>query len=157
MDVRKRLLTAGTGLVALGAAALYVALPGNAATTIKVTEKQVTFALDDVAPKGFSVGDTVTLSNSLTDTSDGSAAGYDTVQCVVERVLNPVRESGLLQCFATVRLARGTLTVQGNLWQNNTSSTLAVTGGTGAYEGAKGNVALPPQTNAGNQLTITLQ
>jgi hypothetical protein len=157
MDVSKRLLTGFTGLAALGAAALFVALPGNAATTIKVTEKQVTFGLNDTAPKGFSVGDVATFTNSLTNTSDGSPAGYDTVQCVVERVLNAAKQEALLQCFATVRLARGTLTVQGNLWQNNTASTLAVTGGTGAYEGAKGNVVIPSTTSETTRLTITLQ
>ena len=122
-----------------------------------MTEKNVTSGFSDAAPTGFSVGDTASFYSTLTNTSDGTAAGYDTVHCVVERVLSAASQSGVLQCFATVRLQSGTLSVQGNLWQNNTSSRLAVTGGTGAYEGAKGNVVVPPGDSETTKLTITLQ
>ena len=157
MKLSNRLMASGAAGIALAASAIYVAAPGHAATTIKVTEKQVTFGLSDAAPKGFSVGDTASFYNTLTNTSDGTPAGYDTVQCVVERVLNAANHSAVLQCFGTVRLQSGTITVQGNLWQNNTSSRLAVTGGTGAYEGAQGNLVVPPGQSETTKLTITLR
>ncbi|GAC1610590.1 MAG: hypothetical protein NVS3B26_18180 [Mycobacteriales bacterium] len=156
MNISKRALTTAAAVIAMGAVTVYGALPGNAASTIKITSHQTTFGLTQAASRGFNVGDGFAFSDSLKNTSDGSAAGYDAVTCTVVRVINAAKHEGVEQCVGTFRLKNGTITAQGLHWDNGSTTRVAVTGGTGAYEGAKGDILIPG-TQGDTNLTITLQ
>ncbi|GAC1610805.1 MAG: hypothetical protein NVS3B26_19660 [Mycobacteriales bacterium] len=155
MTFSKRATSTSAAAFVLGAAAVYGALPGHAASTINLTAHQTSFGLTQPS-KDFNVGDGFALSETLTNTSDGSAAGYDAVTCTVVQVLNAAKHEGVEQCEGTFRLRNGTITAQGLHWDNGSASRVAVTGGTGAYEGAKGDLLITGGQK-GTTLTITLQ
>ena len=50
--------------------------------------------------------------------------------------------NGVWECFWTVFLADGQITVEGPYYDNGNDSTLAITGGTGAYSNAQGQMLL---------------
>ena len=129
----------------------------NAASTIMVTATEATSGTNHANGPGYRVGDVIAYSDTLKDTATGSAAGYDAVACTVVRVLNSVKRAGVLECDLTARLKNGTLTAQGFVWQNGSDSRLAVTGGTGAYDGATGNLHVSSPSVDTTQLTFTLQ
>jgi len=65
------------------------------------------------------------------DTITGDDSGYDRGVCTF------VGRPQLL-CTIQVQLSKGTLTVQGMLPQRADKTPIAITGGTGAYDGARG-------------------
>lgn len=80
----------------------------------------------------------------------GSATGKRYLVCtVVERA--PSIETALYACQVTYTLARGTITAAGVVHLNG-SVAAAITGGTGAYAGARGLLASAPGHD-----TLTLQ
>jgi hypothetical protein len=85
------------------------------------------------------------VGNEFADTwtalRDGTAAGSAATVC--QAVLENADHSAVFQCMATVTLARGELTAQGTATlgeQGQQDFRLAVTGGTGAYRLARGDV-----------------
>ena len=98
--------------------------------------------LVDLAPKGESVGDRIVLSS--TARKDGRVAGRTEAECILQ---DKTYEG--FACVGDLMLADGTLTFQGASVNKaipnvpRTSDELyAITGGTGAYQGAAGTVRL---------------
>ena len=60
-----------------------------------------------------------------------------------------------LTCTGVMTLADGTLALQGNTSPNARTTTVAVTGGTGAYANARGVYVSEP-ASGGSSTTITL-
>ena len=129
----------------------------NAASTIRLNAIEVTAGTNHANGTGYAVGDGLAYSERLTDASTGSASGYDVVSCTVVRVLNEVKRAGVLQCNLTARLKNGTVAAQGIVWQNGSDSRLAVTGGTGAYDGAAGSLLVSSPNVDRTQLTFALR
>ena len=62
----------------------------------------------------------------------GDDTGFDRGVCTI------IGNKGLL-CTIQVQLSKGTLSAQGMVPQRSTNTPIAITGGTGAYDGARGS------------------
>jgi hypothetical protein len=83
------------------------------------------------------------------DTITGDDSGYDRAACtIVGRA--PV-------CTIQVQLSKGTLSVQGIAPQRSNNTPFAVTGGTGAYDGASGTALVTDVNSSTTNITITLR
>jgi allene oxide cyclase len=125
-------LAAGS-VMALGAASAGAA---KRDPTIHVIEHAVT---DTVVTSGGGkdkTGNTLTFHNKVFDASDKRQVGTDQGFCIR---ISP--KDGSWECFWTTFLAKGQLTVEGPFYDTK-NSVLAITGGTGAYSGAGGQMEL---------------
>src|ERR1700722_2065919 len=118
-----------------GALALVAPLAASAGERLQVVERALTDTTVDLGAKGDSVGDLLTFANPVYDATNKTKLGSDQGYCV--RVV--VGKSW--ECFWTLLLAGGQITVEGPFYDSS-DSTLAVTGGTGKYAGAKGALKL---------------
>ena len=112
-----------------------VALPASAAERLQLVERATTDTTVDLGAKGDSVGDLLTFANPIYDAANKTQLGTDQGYCV--RVV--VGKSW--ECFWTLILAGGQITVEGP-FADSGDSTMVVTGGTGKYAGAKGSMKL---------------
>ena len=122
-------------LLLAGALALQVSLTAVAAEKIQVVERALTDTTIDLGAKGDSVGDLLTFANPIYDAANKTKLGSDQGYCV--RVV--VAKSW--ECFWTLLLADGEITVEGPFYDSG-DSVMVVTGGTGKYAGAKGSMKL---------------
>ncbi len=118
--------------------ALLLAVPAQAApvTKIDVVERAET---DTVSVKGGTaadnVGDLLTFVNPIYDAANGKKVGSDHGYCV--RLV----AGKSMECHWTMMLATGQIMVDGPVY-DAADTTLAVTGGTGAYSGARGEMLI---------------
>jgi hypothetical protein len=94
--------------------------------------------IDNGAP-GPSIGDRLVFSNPIFDTNN-QQVGRDGADCLIVRIdpnETPDRQQ-IVQCTISLQLADGQITVQG--LAQGTENYFAVTGGTGAYRKARGEV-----------------
>ena len=93
----------------------------------------------DTGAPGPSIGDRLVFSAAIFDT-DGQRIGRDGADCVIVRIdpTEPPARQQVVQCTISVQLPDGQITVQG-LGQG-TENYFAITGGTGAYREARGEV-----------------
>ena len=111
------------------------AQPASAAERLQVVERAMTDTTVDLGPKGDSVGDLLTFANPVYDAANKTQLGTDQGYCV--RVV--VGKSW--ECFWTLILAGGEITVEGPFYDSG-DSVMVITGGTGKYAGAKGDMKL---------------
>ncbi len=116
-------------------AAIALAPPAFAARTLHVVEHALTDRVLDLGAKGDSRGDLLTFANPVFDAANKTQVGSDQGFCI--RVVKGKR----WECFWTLLLDHGQITVEGP-FRDHGDSTLAVTGGTGAYAGARGSMTL---------------
>jgi hypothetical protein len=88
-----------------------------------------------IGAKADNTGDILTFHNVLFDASDKHRLGSDNGYCVRTEI------GKSYECIWTSLLGDGQITVEGPFY-DDADSVLAVTGGTGAYEGAKGQMRL---------------
>jgi hypothetical protein len=103
---------------------------------IHVHTRQVHQSLIDNDPKGFGVDDVVIFSNDLYD-EQGAKIGKDGGTCTVVRVTQA--GAATMQCIGTNVLPDGQIAVQG-LAAPGEPFELSITGGTGRYSTARGQV-----------------
>lgn len=116
-------------------AALTRPVTAQEATTLALVEHATTDAVVDIGAAGDSAGDILTFANEVFDAGDARKVGSDNGWCVRT-------EAGKSwECFWTLTLADGQITVEGPFLDAG-DSVLAVTGGTGKYAGARGEMAL---------------
>jgi allene oxide cyclase len=132
-------------IAALAAATVLGALTGIANAkrthkpadpTVHVIEHAVT---DTVVHSGGGVdvtGNTLTFHNKVYDRNDKKQVGTDQGFCM--RIFPA---AGSWECFWTTFLAHGQITVEGPFYDKK-NSVLAITGGTGAYRDARGEMNL---------------
>jgi hypothetical protein len=102
----------------------------------------------DVGEPGDSLADSFAFSSDLT--KHGRAVGHTGVVCTVTSL-----ERGEAQCVGTAALRRGQITVQGLIGEEGPSTfSLAITGGTGAYEGAGGTLVVKELSETRELLTF---
>jgi len=118
-----------------GALALVVPFAASAGERLQVVERALTDTTVDLGAKGDSVGDLLTFANPIYDAANKTKLGSDQGYCV--RVV--VGKSW--ECFWTLLLAEGQITVEGPFFDTG-DSVMVVTGGTGKYAGAKGAMKL---------------
>lgn len=148
--MRKALgITTIIALVALACAAFSFALynspfaHANDGQQIHVVEHAITDTVGDVPPKGDSLGDVLAFHNPVFDPSDAHQVGHDNGNCI----RTVTGSNGVWECFWTVFLDGGQITIEGPYYTNGTDSILAVTGGTGVYMTARGQMRLHARGN----------
>ena len=123
------LCVAAAGVLATGQAA--VAEPQE----IKVVEHAYTDAVTDTGAAGDTAGDILTFANEVFDADDKNKVGTDQGICFRTLV------GKAWECFWTLSLDKGQITVEGPFLDAG-DSVLAITGGTGEFAGATGDMAL---------------
>jgi len=138
---------------AFGASQQSIGGPAHGKRTIQLREAsaQPTLEVVDVGTPGLSVGDQVVTIDGLVH-PDGSAAGSMSQVCtVVEAGANLFGST--FDCTGSLQLERGELTVQGAFVPVADTSTLAVTGGTGDFAAARGELIIATEAD---EITIAL-
>ena len=166
MRVRPYLLIATAGAAAATTMAVLAAggsaqAPGARTLTFRETDRGSTFRIVDNPPRsrrtrqGFptraSAGDTVSISQRLVQGS-GPASGTIHVSCTATTGRAQRFDRAVFACHATTTLPDGTIALEAALRFADQRVTAAVTGGTGAYEGARGTF-----TSAGNPSVDTFR
>jgi allene oxide cyclase len=126
-------MTKRTGILAL--ALLAAAASASAGEVISLVEHADTDAVTDTGAKGDSAGDVLTFANPVFDKANKTKVGTDQGYCV--RIL--VGKSW--ECMWTLSLKDGQITVEGPFLDAG-DSVLAITGGTGKFAGARGQMKL---------------
>ena len=111
---------------------------------------QVESQLVDVAPKGPepSLGDSFVLSENLL--RDGHKIGISGVVCTFVRLQHP---PSAVECVITARLGSDQLTVQG-LSFDQPRNVFAITGGTGRWRNAGGQVVVRDVSETESDITL---
>ena len=168
--VRGRRLVAPAALAVAVAGGLVVAGSGSAqapgARTLSLFETNTgsSVAIVDNPPKSpvrnpesrryrFSLGDKVVFVNPLLDRSGGSPAGtlYGDATVVGGRTFANL----VLQGQVTLALADGSQIAAAGTFNPGKTARVSITGGTGAYEGARGTV-VSEEVQGGSQDTLTI-
>jgi allene oxide cyclase len=137
------LLVAVGATLALGAVA---SASGKAraskATVIHVVERATTDAVTNGDAETDKVGNVLTFANKVYDSANKRQVGTDQGYCV-RMVVGQTWE-----CNFTTFLKSGSLTVEGK-FSDTSNTVLAITGGTGAYATARGEMNLNYHNKAG--------
>ena len=130
--------TAALALSASVGAATSAAKTARAAgRTVHVIEHALTDTEVPLAPGGKDVkGDILTFNNPVFNTANKVQVGHDEGFCTRIQV-----KLGIWECLWTTFLKGGQITVQGPYYDTR-NSVLSITGGTGAYNGARGQMKL---------------
>jgi allene oxide cyclase len=137
------------GPVSVGTPAA-AATPSTGLTTLRFAEHASHEQTIDVDPTGDSVGDLLVFANPVFDENDVSQVGSDQGSCV-RTVVGQAWE-----CTFTVILDNGQLTIEGPF--NDTGETIfAVTGGTGDFLGASGQLRFAARPNTTNEFDMTFE
>jgi hypothetical protein len=151
-----KLLVGTVGVCAAGAV-LWGTGIGSAITsdqTFRLHERDTGNAFLDLGAKGPSIGDELVGTSALTDTS-GSPAGTDNFVCTAV-----TSDDRTFQCSVVYALARGRVTAQGQATITGThplfDEQVAVTGGTRAYQNARGQVRILQSSQTHAELTFHL-
>lgn len=133
--------------MALLAVVLLAATSGQAAEAaakkLALVERATTDTVTDTGAKGDSVGDILTFANPIYDAKNEKELGSDNGWCV-RTVAGKAWE-----CFWTLSLADGQVTTEGPFLDGK-DSVMTVTGGTGKYSGAKGEMKLHARDEKGS-------
>jgi hypothetical protein len=105
-------------------------------TKIHVIERATTDTVIDIGAHGDSTGDLLTFHNRLYDSTDTTVVGRDQGECVR---IDPAK--GTWECHWTNVLEGGQITVEG-AFSDFHDTVIAITGGTGDYATAQGDVKL---------------
>jgi hypothetical protein len=111
---------------------------GSDTTTIKLIEHAETDTVRHIGPASEedSVGDVLAFANPVYDSANKTKEGTDNGQCVRTEV------GKAWECIWTVSLSGGQMTVEGPFYDGGKPSQLAITGGTGEYKDASGQMKL---------------
>jgi hypothetical protein len=156
--MKKKLLAAG-GALALALAGAGTAAHANGGydpgRTIRLVEAHTTAKPDFVdvdGDKATSVGDVAIVKDGL-NREDGSHAGdFNQVCTLVAVVGGPL--TSIYECSGTIHLADGTITQQGSFVPAEPDQADAISGGTGAYRSARGEIETQAEAD---RITIRLR
>ncbi len=117
--------------------------------TITVVEHATTDAVTN-GKKGDHAGNILTFGNKVYNAGDKRKVGHDQGSCV--RIV--VGKSW--ECMWTTFLSHGQITVEGPFYDKG-NSVLAITGGTGAYKKARGQMGLKYHNKAGTKFDFVFR
>ncbi len=106
--------------------------------TIHVVEHAIT---DTEVPAKDALGNQLVFHNPVFDAANKKQVAQDNGNCV-RTVVGKVWE-----CFWTIFLPAGQITVEGPFYDSGADSLLAITGGTGAYQTVRGQMKLHARGN----------
>jgi allene oxide cyclase len=109
---------------------------GSHETTVTVIEHATTDTVIDTGAAGDTTGDLLTWHNKVYDKTDTSVVGHDQGQCIR---ISP--KQGSWECTWITWIGSDSITVEGPYYDTR-NSTLAITGGTGKYSEASGQMGL---------------
>jgi hypothetical protein len=112
--------------------------------TLNLVERATTDAVTKTGKGDDNAGDLLTFANEVFDEANQNKVGTDTGWCI----RTVVGQSW--ECSWTLKLADGQITVAGPFLDKG-DSVLAIVGGTGAYAGARGEMALHPRNPEGSE------
>ena len=120
--------------------------------TIKVVEHADTDVLQHVGPasEDDSVGDVLGFANDLYDEQNQEKVGTDNGMCM------RTAPGEAFECVWTASLDGGQITVEGPFYDAS-DSTLAITGGTGDYKDASGEMTLHARNDKGTEYDFTYE
>jgi len=110
--------------------------PVDGVVSFTLLEIPASDAVVDQAPEGDSAGDILVFANVLMDESGEMQVGADQGWCVRTSVAG-----GAWECTWTIFLEQGQIVSQGPFFDAG-PSTMAITGGTGDFAGARGQLEL---------------
>jgi allene oxide cyclase len=113
-------------------------------TLLNFVERAKSDTVTDTGAKGDSAGDILTFANEIYDEANAAKLGDDNGWCV--RTV----PGKAWECFWTVTLADGQITVEGPFLDGQ-DSVLAITGGTGKYVDVTGEMALHARNAEGTE------
>jgi len=151
--LRKLSIVGLAGVLVLVGGGLATAFAGNNITspeTLVLTETQTKTKFLDLGKQGFSPGDVFMFVSSLTNKADGSKAGTVRGQCT--------QQIGHWQtCQAGAFLGdRGQIYVAGVIDTNQSSFDIAIAGGTGEFDNARGTVHIEQVSDTVSTDTVNL-
>ena len=121
-----------------------VSVAGPNVTRLALIEHATTDTVVDLTTNGDSTGDLLTFHNELFDDGNEIVVGKDQGECT--RI-----EVGVSwECRWINFLEGGSITVEGPFFDEGPSA-MAITGGTGAYRGARGSMRLVARDAAGTE------
>jgi hypothetical protein len=135
--MRYSMLLAGVAALGMGQAAV-------AKETLRLIERATTDVTTDIGAKGDSVGDLLTFANEVFDASNKTKLGTDQGYCI------RVAAGKSWECAWTLIVAAGQITVAGPFFDAG-DSVLAITGGTGKYASASGQMKLHSRNAQGTE------
>ncbi|MGH6930950.1 MAG: allene oxide cyclase family protein [Dongiaceae bacterium] len=116
--------------------------------TLALVERATTDVVTDTGAAGDSPGDILTYANEMFDKDNATKVGDDNGWCV--RVV----AGKSWECFFTLILADGQITVEGPFYDGK-DSVMAITGGTGKYVGITGEMKLHARNPEGTEYDFT--
>jgi len=119
-----------------------LAATASAGEVVSVVEHADTDAVTDTGATGDSTGDVLTFANPVFDKANRTKVGADQGYCVRTAV------GKSWECLWTLSLKDGQLTVEGPFMDAG-DSVLAITGGTGKYAAARGQMKLHARDSKG--------
>lgn len=128
--------------IALLFAAALSCAPALAAEQLNVIEHAKSDATAHVGPQSDNRGDVLTWTNDVFDAADKTKVGTDQGFCI------RVAAGKAYECSWTTTLAGGQIMVEGPFYDAG-NSVVAVTGGTGKYSGARGEMLLHARSAKG--------
>jgi hypothetical protein len=148
------------GLAAVAALGIAVVIPsvGQSQTphTITLASHTKSVKVVDLAPRGKSSAGDLLVSTSILRNTDGARVGTGYLTCNVTRRARTF-ESANFECAGTAKLNDGSITYAGNVRLAAKEITVAVTGGTGAYDGASGQFVNTSTGDSDSTQVITLK
>jgi hypothetical protein len=144
--MKKSLILTAVAALLVGAFAgafftMHTAAPSasaNGQRVIHVVEHAITDTVQEFHPGQMSLGDILGFHNPVYNSTNQYQVGTDNGQCT-RTVATGKTE---WECFWTVVLKQGQITVEGPYYDDGTNTTLAITGGTGAFVDAHGQMLL---------------
>jgi hypothetical protein len=119
------------------------AAPAQRGDDFTVVEHAITDTTVDIGPHGDSLGDILAFGNPVYDAANHNQVGNDQGSCARTKV------GVAWECSWTTILPGGSLTVEGPFY-DSADSVLAITGGTGRWSRARGQMTLHARDAAGS-------
>ena len=136
-------------LLAIGVGSLSASDPARGVRVLTVVERAISDVVVDVGEAGDSLGDILAFGNPIFDAANANEIGRDQGYCVRTNV------GEAWECNWTVILDQGSITVEGPFYDDLRDSQLAITGGTGAFREAGGEMTLHARNAAGTEFDFT--
>jgi hypothetical protein len=135
-----------TALIAAGLASAAIAAPGLAQTTPSSLHLVATQGHGGFQPKHPKPGSRFGFVQSISGDDQGTSRGVCTY----------LGGRPLLMCTLELDLAKGTITAQGLVPQRSHDTPIAITGGTGAYNGARGTALATDVSASKTSIDVSL-